>query len=78
MTVWAAVKEELARLEGLLALPGGAPPLLADRLTDRLKETGGEALVDKPYPWLIRRGLVQRRACSDRRCDAGIRLDMGG
>ncbi|WP_240496436.1 hypothetical protein [Streptomyces torulosus] len=76
--VEAAAKAELARLEGLLALPGGAPRLLADRLTDRLKETGGEALVDRPYPWLMRRGLVQRQACSDRRCDDGIRLDTGG
>jgi hypothetical protein len=73
-----AAKAELARLEGLLALPGGAPRLLADRLTDRLQETGGEALVNKPYPWLIGRGLVQRQACTDRRCDDGIRLDTGG
>ncbi len=76
--VEAAVKEEVARLEGLLALPGGAPRLLADRLTDRLAETGGEALVTTPYGWLIRRGLVQRPACSDWRCDDGIRLDTGG
>jgi hypothetical protein len=26
----------------------------------------------------MRRGLVQRQACSDRRCDDGIRLDTGG
>ncbi|WP_405477734.1 hypothetical protein [Streptomyces canus] len=53
--------------------------LLVGWLTgDRLAETGGEALVDRPYPWLIRRGLVQRQACSDRRCDGGIRLDTGG
>ncbi|MGW9120234.1 hypothetical protein ACWGRV_27085 [Streptomyces sp. NPDC055663] len=76
--VEAAAKTELARLEGLLALPGGAPRLLADRLTDCLEETGGEALVTGPYGWLIRRGLVQRQACSDRRCDDGIRLDTGG
>ncbi|MFL4910693.1 hypothetical protein ACJ6WF_48290 [Streptomyces sp. MMS24-I2-30] len=76
--VEAAAKTELGCLEGLLALPGGAPRLLADRLTDRLAETGGEALVDKPYGWLIGRGLVQRQACSDRRCDDGIRLDTGG
>ncbi|MER6503944.1 hypothetical protein ABT218_32545 [Streptomyces sp. NPDC001455] len=75
--VEAAAKAELARLEGLLALPGGAPRLLANRLTDRLQETGGEALVDKPYGWLIGRGLVQRPSCSDRRCDDGIRLDTG-
>ncbi|MCX5434767.1 hypothetical protein OHU11_42065 (plasmid) [Streptomyces sp. NBC_00257] len=76
--VEAATKTELARLEGLLVLPGGAPRLLADRLTDRLEETGGEALVTGPYGWLIRRGLVQRASCSDRRCDDGIRLDTGG
>ncbi|MFB8033810.1 hypothetical protein ACFC5Z_12775 [Streptomyces sp. NPDC056004] len=73
--VEAATEAELARLKGLLAVPGGAPRLLADRLTDRLEETGGEALVDKPFGWLIRRGLVQRQACSDRRCDDGTRLD---
>ncbi|MGW1656619.1 hypothetical protein [Streptomyces atratus] len=76
--VEAAAKAELARLKGLLAVPGGAPRLLAERLTDRLEETGGEALVTGPYGWLIRRGLVQRPSCSDRRCDDGIRLDTGG
>ncbi|WP_328380794.1 hypothetical protein OHB13_38225 (plasmid) [Streptomyces sp. NBC_00440] len=75
--VEAAAKTELAHLEGLLALPDGAPRLLADRLTGRLEETGGEALVTDPYGWLIRRGLVQRPSCSDRRCDDGIRLDTG-
>ncbi|WP_432095665.1 hypothetical protein [Streptomyces sp. bgisy100] len=75
--VEAAAKAELARLEGLLALPGAAPRVLADRLTDRLAETGGEAMVTGPYGWLIRRGLVQRQACTDRRCDDGIRLDTG-
>ncbi|MET9656825.1 hypothetical protein [Streptomyces sp. NPDC006510] len=75
--VEAAAKTELARLEGLLALPGAAPRLLADRLADRLAETGGEAMVTGPYGWLIGRGLVQRQACSDRRCDDGIRLDTG-
>jgi hypothetical protein len=75
--VEAAVKVELARLEGLLPLPDGAPRLLADRLTDRLRETGGEAMVTGPYGWLIRRGLVQRPSCSDQRCDDGIRLDTG-
>ncbi|MFF8035865.1 hypothetical protein [Streptomyces sp. NPDC016626] len=73
--VQAAAEAEIKRLEGLLEHQGGGPRLLADRLTDRLKETGGEALVDKPYGWLIRRGLVQRQACTDRRCDDGIRLD---
>ncbi|MGW7821880.1 hypothetical protein ACWGLF_28020 [Streptomyces puniciscabiei] len=75
--VEAAAKTELARLESLLALPGGAPRLLADRLTDRLQETGGEALVNSPYGWLIQRGLVQRPSCTDRRCDDGVRLDTG-
>ncbi|MGP3635587.1 hypothetical protein ACTU45_19840 [Streptomyces sp. 24-1644] len=69
---------ELASLEGLLAVPGGAPRLLADRLTDRLEETGGEALIRKPFGWLIGRGLVRRPSCSDRRCDDGTRLDTGG
>ncbi|MFH8558936.1 hypothetical protein ACH4FE_35840 [Streptomyces celluloflavus] len=72
-----AAKAELTRLEGLLAMPGGSPRLLADRLTDRLEETGGEALVDKPFPWLIRRGLPQRQACAHRKCDDGVRLDTG-
>ncbi|GAA2255054.1 hypothetical protein [Streptomyces indiaensis] len=76
--VEAAVKAEVKRLAGMLERPEVAPRLLADRLTDRLEETGGEALVDRPFPWLIRRGLVQRQACSDRRCDDGIRLDTGG
>ncbi|MEU2740099.1 hypothetical protein ABZ656_33285 [Streptomyces sp. NPDC007095] len=76
--VAAAAKAEVKRLAGLLEQPEAAARLLADRLTDRLEETGGEALVSRPYPWLIRRGLVQRQACSDRRCDDGIRLDTGG
>ncbi|MFL9658713.1 hypothetical protein ACJ7VE_33955 [Streptomyces sp. PB17] len=73
--VQAAAEAEIKRLEGLLEHQGGGPRLLADRLTDRLKETGGEALVDKPYGWLIRKGLVPRQACTDQRCDDGIRLD---
>ncbi|MEW2308933.1 hypothetical protein AB0918_09905 [Streptomyces sp. NPDC006864] len=73
-----AARAELAGLEGLLAVPGGAPRLLADRLTDRLAETGGEALIRKPFGWLIGRGLVRRPSCSDRRCDDGTRLDTGG
>ncbi|MFJ9434905.1 hypothetical protein ACIRQY_35435, partial [Streptomyces sp. NPDC101490] len=55
----------------------GAPRLLADRLTDRLAETGGEAMVTGPYGWLIRRGLPQRQACSHRECDDGVCLDTG-
>lgn len=73
-----AARAELASLEGLLAVPGGAPRLLADRLTNRLEETGCEARVDKPYGWLIGRGLVRRPSCSDWRCDDGTRLDTGG
>ncbi|MER8226463.1 hypothetical protein ABTZ58_39470 [Streptomyces sp. NPDC094143] len=76
--VEAAVKAEVKRLAGMLERPERAPQLLADRFTDRLEETGGEALVDRPFPWLIRRGLAQRQACSDPRCDDGIRLDTGG
>ncbi|WP_285543870.1 hypothetical protein [Streptomyces lavendulae] len=72
-----ATKAELAQPAGLGVAPEDAPRLLADRLTGRLGETGGEALVDKPFPWLIRRGLPQRRACSHRKCDDGIRLDIG-
>ncbi|MDH2392998.1 hypothetical protein QCN29_30325 [Streptomyces sp. HNM0663] len=75
--VQAAAEAEIKRLEGLLEHQGGGPRLLAGRLTDRLKETGGEALVDKPYGWLIRKGMVQRQACTDPRCDDGIRLDTG-
>ncbi|MCX4546505.1 hypothetical protein [Streptomyces sp. NBC_01565] len=75
--VEAAVKVELAQLAGRGVAPEGAPRLLADRLTDRLEETGGEALVGQPFPWLIRRGLPQRQACSHRRCDDGTRLDTG-
>ncbi|MGC5401741.1 hypothetical protein ACPXCP_39135 [Streptomyces sp. DT20] len=75
--VEAAAKAELAQLAGLGVAPEGAPRLLADRLTDRLKETGGEALVTGPYGWLIRRGLPQRPACSHRKCDYGVRLDTG-
>ncbi|GGS09363.1 MULTISPECIES: hypothetical protein [Streptomyces] len=52
-----------------------APRLLADRLTDRLEEVGGQALVRDPMGWLLGRGLVQRPACADPRCDDGIRLD---
>ncbi|MGW3819158.1 hypothetical protein [Streptomyces sp. NPDC005046] len=65
----AAVKAELMRLAGLLMQQDTARQLLADRLADRLQETGGQARVDRPYAWLIRRGVVQRPACSDLRCD---------
>ncbi|MHB0895771.1 hypothetical protein [Streptomyces sundarbansensis] len=75
--VEAAVKAELAQLTGLGVAPEGAPRLLADRLTCRLAEIGGEAMVTGPYGWLIRRGMPQRRACSHRKCDDGVRLDTG-
>ncbi|MFF4732861.1 hypothetical protein ACFY3M_48080 [Streptomyces mirabilis] len=54
-----------------------APQLLADRLTDRLEEVGGEALVREPMGWLLGPALVQRQACADPRCDDKIRLDTG-
>jgi hypothetical protein len=72
-----AAAVELGRLANLLMQPETAPQLLADRLTSRLEETGGKALVRAPFGWLIGRGLVQRPACPDRRCDDGIRLDTG-
>ncbi|MEW2310680.1 hypothetical protein AB0918_18900 [Streptomyces sp. NPDC006864] len=75
--VKAAAKAELAQLAGLGVAPEGAPQRLADRLTRRLTETGGEAMVAKPFGWLRSRGLVRRPSCSDRRCDDGIRLDTG-
>ncbi|MFF9409907.1 hypothetical protein ACF1B0_30940 [Streptomyces anandii] len=76
--VVATATAELKRLKDLLMQPEGAPRLLADRLTDRLEETGGEARVSSPFGWITRLGLVQRPACSDVRCDDGIRLDTGG
>ncbi len=75
--VEAAAKAELAQMAGLGVALEGAPRLLADRITDRLEETGGEAMVTRPYGWLIRRGLPQRRACSHRKCDDGVRIDTG-
>ncbi|MEV7683244.1 hypothetical protein AB0O64_32585 [Streptomyces sp. NPDC088341] len=76
--VEAAAKTELTQLAGLLTRPETAPQVLADRLTGRLRETGGEALIDSPFGWITHRGLVQRPSCSDLRCDDGIRLDTGG
>lgn len=76
--VVAAAKAELSQLAGLGVAAERAPRLLADRLTGRLEETGGEALIKKPFGWLIGRGLVRRPSCSDRRCDDGTRLDTGG
>lgn len=74
----AAAQAELDRLKGLLSQVEGAPKLLADRLASRLRETGGEALIRQPFPWLTRRGLVQRPSCTDPRCDDGMRLDTRG
>ncbi|MDQ0701052.1 hypothetical protein [Streptomyces sp. W4I9-2] len=76
--VAAAARAELSQLAGLGVAAERAPRLLADRLTGRLEETGGEALIRKPFGWLIGRGLVRRPSCSDRRCDDGTRLDTGG
>ncbi|MFE7055890.1 hypothetical protein ACFVAO_11820 [Streptomyces californicus] len=75
--VAAAAKAELSQLAGLGVAAQQAPRLLADRLTGRLEETGGEALIRRPFGWLIGRGLVRRPSCSDRRCDDGTRLDTG-
>ncbi|MFG3429619.1 hypothetical protein [Streptomyces californicus] len=75
--VAATAKAELSQLAGLGVAAQRAPQLLADRLTGRLEETGGEALVRRPFGWLIGRGLVRRPSCSDRRCDDGTRLDTG-
>ncbi|WP_239577181.1 hypothetical protein [Streptomyces californicus] len=75
--VAATAKAELSQLEGLGVAAQRAPRLLADRLTCRLEETGGEALIRRPFGWLISRGLVRRPSCSDRRCNDGSRLDTG-
>ncbi|MFE6946101.1 hypothetical protein [Streptomyces chartreusis] len=72
-----AAEQALGVLSGLTD-PQIAPKLLADRLTDRLDEAGGEALVREPVGWLLGRGLVQRPGCGDHRCDDGIRLDTRG
>ncbi|MFF9425596.1 hypothetical protein [Streptomyces sp. NPDC014746] len=72
-----AAKLELAQLRNVLEWSGQAPSALASRLTSRLEETGGEALVTRPYGWITHRGLVRRPSCSDVRCDDGARLDTG-
>ncbi|OII64363.1 hypothetical protein BJP40_02290 [Streptomyces sp. CC53] len=72
-----AAKVELAQLRNVLEWSGQAPSALAARLTSRLEETGGEALVTRPFGWITRRGLVRRPSCSDVRCDDGVRLDTG-
>ncbi|GHI26930.1 hypothetical protein Shyd_83010 [Streptomyces hydrogenans] len=70
-------KVELAQLRQVLEWAGQAPSVLAARLTSRLEETGGEALIARPYGWITHRGLVRRPSCSDVRCDDGARLDTG-
>ncbi|MGW5003130.1 hypothetical protein ACWEP8_36370 [Streptomyces hydrogenans] len=70
-------KVELAQLRQVLEWAGQAPSVLAARLTSRLEETGGEALIARPYGWITHRGLVRRPSCSDIRCDDGARLDTG-
>jgi hypothetical protein len=72
-----AAKAELAQLRQVLEWSGQAPSVLASRLTSRLAETGGEALITSPYGWITHRGLVRRPSCSDVRCDDGVRLDTG-
>ncbi|MEU7031415.1 hypothetical protein AB0A60_32565 [Streptomyces sp. NPDC046275] len=72
-----AAKAELGQLRNVLEWPAQAPSVLAARLKSRLEETGGEALVTRPYGWITRRGLVRRPSCSDVRCDDGARLDTG-
>ncbi|WP_159029153.1 hypothetical protein [Streptomyces viridochromogenes] len=71
-----AVDRALDALSGIVEVQA-APRVLASRLTDRLGEAGGEALVRDPMGWLLGRGLIQRPACPDLRCDDGIRLDTG-
>lgn len=71
-----AADQALHVLSGIVG-PEAAPQVLAHRLADRLQETGGEALVREPMGWLLGRGLVQRPACPDPRCDDSIRLDTG-
>ncbi len=72
-----AAKAELAQLRQVLEWSGQSPSVLAARLTSRLEETGGEALITSPYGWITHRGLVRRPSCSDVRCDDGVRLDTG-
>ncbi|MFD7283435.1 hypothetical protein ACFV80_42225 [Streptomyces sp. NPDC059862] len=71
-----AADRALEVLSGVVDLKA-APRVLAARLNDRLWEAGGEALVRDPMGWLLGRGLVQRPACPDLRCDDNIRLDTG-
>ncbi len=70
-----AARAELVRLTGLVQCPQDAPRALAERLEARIAQSGGLVMIRQPFPWLLHRGLVQRPACSDTRCDDGIRLD---
>ncbi|MFD4756357.1 hypothetical protein [Streptomyces sp. NPDC058426] len=72
-----AARAELVRLAGLVALPQDAPRALAERLEARIAQSRGLVMIRQPYPWLLHRALVQRPACTDRRCDDGISLDTG-
>ena len=67
-----AALDELAEIVG----PDQAAPALTARLTRRLHNQGGEALVTDPAAWIIGRGLPQQHTgCGDARCDGGHRLD---
>ncbi|UKL07446.1 hypothetical protein [Streptomyces sp. NBU3104] len=67
-----AALDELAEIVG----PDQAAPALTARLTRRLHNQGGEALVTDPAAWIIGRGLPQQHTgCGDARCDDGHRLD---
>ncbi|MEU3084050.1 hypothetical protein ABZ697_27525 [Streptomyces albidoflavus] len=67
-----AALDELAEIVG----PDQAAPALTARLTRRLHNQGGEALVTDPAAWIIGRGLPQHHTgCGDARCDDGHRLD---
>ncbi|MFI8085864.1 hypothetical protein ACIF6L_34380 [Kitasatospora sp. NPDC086009] len=74
--ITAAVRAELGRI-GAWTGNEGAGAALADRLTFRLREQGGSALVTDPVGWLLAKGLPQRRECAHLACDDGIRLDTG-
>ncbi|WP_203233447.1 hypothetical protein [Streptomyces sp. CLI2509] len=68
-------RTELVRLTGLVLRKEDAPGALAERLEARIAQSGGLVMIREPFAWLLSRGLVQRPACSDTRCDDGIRLD---
>ncbi|WBP91972.1 hypothetical protein [Kitasatospora cathayae] len=72
----AAVRAELDRI-GAWTGSGNAHAALADRLTFRLRDQDGSALITDPLGWLLAKGLPQRRECAHLACDDGIRLDTG-